>query len=166
MQLGKLDQVMQDLETYEGELAHELGRVQAALAALRGVGGSSASPTREADGPDSQGTFDLLRQIFKENPDKEYDANGAIAELDKRGWDTDAQDRVNAVRSALARLTTWEEIERTRRGYYRLAGEVEDVPPDRTAGEQPQRPQEPADDPWASAPPAPAHSDFSDEPPF
>lgn len=105
--------VLVDLRTYRAELAAELRRVEAALAALDAGDGTAA-----ADAP-ATGTYDLLRQFITQQ--QQFDARGALRYLMDHGWRADRRENApNAVRAALAHLAAWGEIERVRRGVYRI----------------------------------------------
>jgi len=97
-------------------LAAELRRVEAALAALAADGAAASSDT---PGTAGTGTYDLLRQFITQQP--QFDAHGALRYLTDHGWQADKRGNApNAVRTALAHLTAWGEIERIRRGVYRV----------------------------------------------
>ncbi|MFL6139929.1 MAG: hypothetical protein ACJ74O_19310 [Frankiaceae bacterium] len=135
--------VVTSLKSYRDELREELSKVETALAALDALDGptgqvhhqragadsapaessSSAAVTRR--GGSASGTFDLLRAIFQDKPDLVLDAATAHTELQNRGWKSDAEDPVNAIRTALARLEQWDELTRVGRGKYRLRSEEE-----------------------------------------
>lgn len=136
---SQVEQWITDMRVYEGFLNSELRRVRQMLNA--------------ADGVESRtNTTEILQEMFQDNPLVEYTAAEAEAELRKRGWVTESNDPVNAVRAALARLKNSGEIESVGRGTFRLV------------------PEDPApstyDDPWGSAPPVRHTPAADDEPPF
>jgi len=108
--------VLGELHTYRHELMVELQRVEAALSALA-TSEDEAGPRLAETGT---GTYDLLRKFFRHQP--RFDAPSALDYLIAEGWKADARsDALNTVRSALAHLAAWGEIERVRRGVYRAA---------------------------------------------
>jgi hypothetical protein len=90
----------------------------------------------------------VLLELFQDDPDVEYGAADAEAAIRKRGWVTESNEPVNAVRTALARLKNSNDLETTGRGRFRLAA---------------QQPA-PADDPWGSS--AANSGGMDDESPF
>lgn len=116
-----------DLRTYKAQLAAELKRVEAALAALAVDG---ETPGQDMPSTVGTGTYDLLRAFIVQQP--QFDAHGALRYLTDHGWQEDQRGHaLNAIRSALAHLTAWGEIERVRRGVYRVRAPQTrmDVPP-------------------------------------
>ncbi len=116
--------VLVDLKTYKAELAAELRRVEAAPAAL------DVETDAGAAGSVATGTYELLRQFITQRP--VFDAHSALLWLMDNGWQADKRgNATNAVRTALAHLTAWGEIERVRRGIYRARAPQSrmDVPP-------------------------------------
>ena len=108
--------IVVDLRTYKAQLAAELKRVEAALAALSADGETAGQDMPATAGT---GTYDLLRTFIIEQV--QFDAHGALRYLTDHGWQADQRGHaLNAVRSALAHLTAWGEIERVRRGVYRI----------------------------------------------
>jgi hypothetical protein len=108
--------IVVDLRTYKAQLTAELKRVEAALTVLMADGetpGQGMPPTA------GTGTYDLLRAFIVQQP--QFDAHGALRYLTDHGWKADQREHaLNAIRSALAHLTAWGEIERVRRGVYRI----------------------------------------------
>jgi hypothetical protein len=110
--------IAEDLRAHRAVLAArlqeteaELRRVNAALLAVDG---------------DPNSTLDLLRACVVEVG--EVDAREALTYLVAHGWQADARGNpLNTVRTALAHLATWGEIERVSRGVYRVAGEMADA---------------------------------------
>jgi hypothetical protein len=111
--------LLDDLRTYKTELQTELQRVDAALNALTPVDQEVRAAPHPGPAVNGTGTYDLLRAFVLEQP--RFDAQSAYKYLVRNGWEADARgDALNAVRSALAHLTAWGEIERVRRGVYRI----------------------------------------------
>jgi hypothetical protein len=111
--------LLDDLQTYKTELQAELRRVNAALNALTTVDQEVGAAADSVPTLNGIGTYDLLRAFVLEQP--RFDANSAYKYLVRNGWKADDRgDALNAVRSALAHLTAWGEIERVRRGVYRI----------------------------------------------
>jgi hypothetical protein len=108
--------VLVDLRAYRAELAAELQRVEAALTVL------AAGDETPGDGMPATagtGTYDLLRAFVVRQP--QFDAPGALRYLTEHGWQADQREHaLNAVRSAIAHMAAWGEIERVRRGVYRV----------------------------------------------
>lgn len=106
------------MRAYRAELTAELHRLDCALAAL-GIPTEDRLPSAGDDRPGDveAGTFDLLREFIRERP--QVDAPAALEYLLMRGWNTAARNRLNAVRTALAHLASWGELERVERGIYR-----------------------------------------------
>ena len=137
---SRVDTWIEELREYDKFLDAEKARIRLLLNA--------------ADGAESRtNTTEILQEIFQDNPDVEYTATEAEAELRRRGWVTESTDPVNAVRAALARLKNSGEIESVGRGTFRLVPE-----------EQPSSGG--YDDPWGSAPPIRTAPAADDEPPF
>jgi hypothetical protein len=117
--------VVGNLRDYRKHLLAELKRVETALRAFNaldeGVGGAATVRVRTAPRPGASGTFDLLRAVFQDDPTGVIDADEAVARITQRGWQSEAGNPLNAVRTALARMVTWDELEREGRGKYRLA---------------------------------------------
>lgn len=106
--------VLVDLRTYKAQLAAELKRVEAALAALNADDGTVSADMADA------GTYGLLREFITQRP--QFDADSALRWLIDHGWRADKRENaLNAVRTALAHLAAWGEIERVRRGVYRIS---------------------------------------------
>jgi hypothetical protein len=103
--------VLVDLRAYKADLAAELRRVEAALVALGADGETGERAT---------GTYDLLRQFITNQ--RQFNAHDALCYLTDHGWQADKRENaLNAVRTALAHLAAWGEIERVRRGLYRIS---------------------------------------------
>jgi len=118
-----LDQWVRELRQHRDQLAAELGRVDAALAALSG---SLPSTTKAAESPHKPHTreasspmLDLLHEMFAKEPDTRFTAEIALERLQTMGWESDAADPVNAMRTALSRMAKRGEVHRVGRGLYR-----------------------------------------------
>jgi hypothetical protein len=103
---------VEGLRAYRGVLAAQLQETETKLrlvnAALLALGGSQSR------------TLDLVRACVAEVG--EVDAREALTYLVAHGWQPEARGNpLNAVRTALAHLAKWGEIERVSRGVYRLA---------------------------------------------
>ncbi len=131
---SRVDEWLTEMRTYEEHLVTELRRVRHLLQA--------------ADNPDaragSSNTTEMVLDLFKENPQDSFTAAEVESEIRSRGWVTDSNDPVNAVRAALNRLKNNNEIElvSSGRGRYTLL----------------------VNDPWGPAPESSGPVD--DEPPF
>ena len=107
--------ITDDLLAYRAVLA---ARLQETEAELRSVNAALAAFSTGQDR-----TLDLLRACVAEVD--EVNAHEAITYLLAHGWQAEARGNpLNAVRTALAHLAKWGEVERVSRGVYRAAGEI------------------------------------------
>lgn len=114
-----LDAWIADLRGHRDRLVAELGRVEAALAALAGdTPPPKSSPPRQS-GASTSPMLDLLGMMFAEYPDKDFTAETALETLRASGWESDADDPVNAMRTALSRMAKRGDVHRVGRGLYR-----------------------------------------------
>jgi hypothetical protein len=116
--LKDLDTWIADLRAHRARLASELERVDAALAALTGDTSPSKTSASGREGSASP-MLDLLEAMFAKEPDRKFSAESALETLRKTGWESDAADPLNAMRTALSRMNKRGEIHRIGRGMYR-----------------------------------------------
>lgn len=122
-----LDAWTAGLREHRRRLASELERVDAALAALTGV--AEAAPRRTQPRETIAGTgpmIDRLIDMFEEHSKTSFTAESALKTLRETGWESDATDPVNAMRTALSRMARRGEIRRAGRGVYRKRSEEDD----------------------------------------
>lgn len=157
------EQIIEELVAYDRHLDEEKARIRPLLLALQG------GPAGRTD------TTEVLLELFRERPKAVFTAAEAEAEIRKRGWVTESNDPVNAVRAALNRLKNNNEIEIYGRGRYRLVPEDAHDPFIDISDDE--GPQTSYDDPWGSDPqPVPVQTGklemagqvraADDEPPF
>lgn len=160
---SRATELIDGIVAYDKFLDEEKERIRPLLLALRGEAGIRTDTT------------EVLLEVFRDsNPNTSWTAAEAEAAIRARGWDTESNDPVNAVRAALNRLKNNNEIENVGRGRYRLVPEDDDVFRDITDDDNSDGPV--YEDPWGSPPPPvpeqkstlqPAtHVPFDDEPPF
>lgn len=111
--MSSLDSVLADLREKREQLARDLARADAAIAALTGESG--------ADGQASTPVTDRIVELFESYPDRRFTAETALDTLRLEGWESPAADPVNAMRTALSRLYRKKIITRVDRGEYKLA---------------------------------------------
>lgn len=112
----------------------ELQLIENAIATLSGVRNAStpapvtttstltvAANRPAAEDLEDRGTNPLVLAILAEDPTRVWKVESLVAEMNERGWDTDAENRHNALGTALLRLAKREEIEKVGRGRYRAA---------------------------------------------
>jgi hypothetical protein len=90
---------------------------------------------------EDRGTNPLLLAILGEEPNRVWRVEELLTEMNRRGWETDAVNRRNALGTALLRLAKKDDVEKVGRGRYRAAlhdsPEVEgDTPTPLDAAEQ------------------------------
>ncbi|KRE44055.1 hypothetical protein [Knoellia sp. Soil729] len=146
-----------------------LQRLNRAIAALEGesaddhpVGvGMSATSTLKvgvkrppAEDLEDRGTNPLVLAILAEDPTRVWRVETLLLEMNERGWETDAENRRNALGTALLRLAKREEIEKVGRGRYRAALATPEAQPDGLDAEEdestPDEDPEPVD--WGTVP--------------
>ena len=133
-----LDEWISGLRDYRAKLAGELARVDRALAALAddkpnaSSGNTSATQTNRSAGETSpvsaSKTYETLRAIMERHAGQTYTAEEAHEALLAEGWETDASDPINALRTALARMAKRGEISRVGRGSYAYATPINSPP--------------------------------------
>lgn len=136
-----LDSVVADLRETREQLARDLARVDAAIAALVG---------EPDDGSTNSPITDRIIEMFENYPGRRFTAESALDQLKEDGWKSPAADPVNAMRTALSRLSRKGVIERVGRGEYRR-------PSEENSWKRPQdpwaNPVDPDEPPWAAVNP-------------
>jgi hypothetical protein len=151
---SRLDRLIDEMKEYWDWLENERDRVRAALNAL-GVPVGDTTSTSEA-----------ALAVFRSRPTEVLTAAEVTAYMEQAGWTTGSKDKINVVRTALARLATEGKLQRAdgRGRYQSTPVAFSDGSPVRADNES----QDSDEDPWESAPPVERSGGggFSDEPPF
>lgn len=110
MHMADLDSVLTDLREHREQLARDLARIDAAIAALTGEA--------DGDGSSSAPITERIIELFESRPGQRFTAESALETLRTEGWVSPATDPVNAMRTALSRLARKGTIKRVDRGEY------------------------------------------------